>query len=62
MCGNELANMPAIIESTTQGTPFQFTGTFTTSSADGSDTSNGFSLSIVCKFASMQCLLCSFIN
>ena len=50
MCGDELSNMPVISESTSEGTTFQFTGTFTTSSSDGFDTSNGFSLSIVCKY------------
>ena len=50
MCGSSLATMVPIFESTDEGNVFSFDAVFTTTSADGGTTSNGFSLSIVCKF------------
>ena len=52
MCGNDLANMLPILESTNEGTVFQFDATFTSTSSDGNATSTGFSLSIICEYCS----------
>ena len=49
LCGNGPATLPPFIETTTTGDVFEFNVTFTSTSADENDTSNGFSLSIVCE-------------
>lgn len=49
MCGNQLMTMVPIYETTSQGTLFQFTSTFISTSADGNSTDVGFSLVLVCE-------------
>ena len=49
MCGSEPGDMIPIIENTNAGSNFQFGVAFTSTSDDGDDTSDGFSLSVVCK-------------
>ena len=49
LCGDAPGSMIPIIETTNIGSPFQFSTIFTSTSDDGHDTSDGFSLFILCK-------------
>ena len=47
LCGGDPDQMSPITGTTSQGTPFSFTTTFTSSSSDGNNTDAGFSLLIL---------------
>ena len=48
LCGSDPSQLVPIGGTTNEGTPFEFTVTFTTSSSDG-NTSDGFSLVLISK-------------